>query len=234
MDEFMIGEGLGDLPGPLGDLRGRFPFGEVPTHLDILPESNREVLVIGDVEGSREFNHHQGDNSFGFQGTCGLVSCEEVLRQFGIDATEDDIVRHALMSGLCAVADDPAQCGGTTEASQAAILSNAGIPAHAESLGTLSDLTRWVQEGRGIIIEVNAGELWNNADAYDYGQANHTIVVTGVAVDPRSGEVLGYYVNDSGRAYPGDAGRFIPAELMQRMWSNTGGNAVITDVTRAG
>src|SRR5262249_43836713 len=130
--------------------------------------------------------------------------------------------------------DNPRQCGGTTELEQAAILSDAGIPAHTESLSTLSDLAKWVGEGRGIIIEVNAGELWNSPNAYDFGQANHAIVVTGAAVDPNSGEVIGFYVNDSGRAYPGDAGRFIPAELMQRMWANTGGKAVITDVTRTG
>lgn len=232
MGELPFSDGLGDKPLPSGDVGSRFPFGEVPSYLDVLPESNLEVLVIGDVTGCRELNHRQGDNPFGFQGTCGLVSCEDVLRQFGVDVNEAEVVRHALSRGLCAVSENPAQCGGTSEAWQAQILSDAGIPAHVESNGSLSDLAQWISDGRGIIIEVNAGELWNDAQAYDTGNANHAIVVAGVAVDPQTGNLVGAYVNDSGRGYPGDSGRFVSAELLQRMWVDTGGNCVITDVVR--
>jgi hypothetical protein len=233
MSEFSLSDGQGDVPSGPGDAGDRPPLLEVAAFLDVLPESNREVLVYGDVVELRELNHHQGDNPFGFRSTCGLVSCEDVLRQFGVDVTEADVVRHAARNGLCAVTDDPARSGGTTEAFQAHILNDAGIPAHFETGGSLSDLVRWVIEGRGIILEVNAGELWNSADAYGHGQANHAIVVTGTAVDPHSGEMIGFYINDSGRGYPGDSGRFISVALMQRMWSNTGANAVITDVFRS-
>jgi hypothetical protein len=232
MSEFSLSDSQGDAPGSPGDAGDRSHLVEVPAYLDVLPESNREILVYGDVIDCRELNHLQGDNPFGFQSTCGLVSCEDILRQFGVDVTEADVVRHAARNGLCVVTDDPARCGGTTEEMQAHILADAGIPAHVESGRSLSDLSRWVVEGRGIIIEVNAGELWNDADAYGHGQANHAIVVTGAAVDPRSGEMMGFFVNDSGRGYPGDSGRFVSAELMQRMWSNTGASAVITDVFR--
>lgn len=210
-----------------------FPFAEVPISYDILPESGREVVVIGDVERCRELNHKQGENPFGFEGTCGLVSCESVLRQFGIEASESDVVRHAIVSGLCEVNGRPSECGGTTEYWQAQILSDAGIASHAEFGRSISDLAGWVNQGRGVIIEVNAGELWNNANAYDGGRANHAIVLTGAAVDAQTGELSGFYVNDSGRAYPGDSGRFISVELMQRMWADCGGSAVITEHTRA-
>ncbi len=211
-----------------------FPFRENPWQLDVLPGSGREVLVVGDVDRFREFNHRQGDNPFGFLGTCGLVSCEDVLRQFGIDVSEADVVRHAAAAGLCEVSGPPEARGGTTEAWQAQILTDAGLPAHVETRGNLSDLAGWLGEGRGVIIEVNAGELWNNPAAYEGGRANHAICVTGAAVDPESAQILGFYVNDSGRAYPGDAGRFIPLDLAQRMWADAGGNAVVTDITRVG
>jgi hypothetical protein len=205
---------------------------EVPMYLDILPESGREVVVVGDPEGLRELNHRQGDNPLGFRGTCGLVSCQDVLCQFGVVVTEADVVAYAAEHGLCAISDVPAVSGGTSEASQAQLLAEMGVPAHVESGQGLSDLAAWVQEGRGIIIEVNAGELWNDPNAWDNGEPNHAVVVTGLALDPLTGQVSGFYLNDSGRGYPGDSGRFLDAHQMARAWSATGGSGVITDIVR--
>lgn len=205
---------------------------EVPAYFDILPESGREVVVIGDPESFRELNHKQGDNPFGFRGTCGLVSCEDVLRQFGVTVTEEQLVAFAALRGLCHVRDAPALCGGTSEVSQARILTEMGVPAHVEAGCGLHDLSAWVGQGRGVILEVNAGELWHNPTAWENGEANHAIVVTGVALDPTSGRVEGFYVNDSGRGYPGDSGRFVDAYVMERAWTATGGRSVLTDLVR--
>jgi hypothetical protein len=226
-----------EIPGDGGLEMGResgerFPFGEVPTYLDALPESGREIVVVGDVEGCKELNHRQGDNPYGFRGTCGLVSCEDVLRQFGVDVNEGDVVRHAITGGLCSVSDSPENSGGTTVEWQARILSDGGVPARPVAEADLSDLSGWIAEGRGIIVEVNAGELWNDPNAYDGGYANHAIVVTGVAMNPSSGELEGFFVNDSGRGFPGDSGRFVSVDLMQRAWGDTGGAAVVTDAVR--
>lgn len=211
----------------------RFPFGEIPAALDVLPESGRQVIVIGDVERSKEFNHHQGDNPYGFRGTCGLVSCEDVLRQFGINVTEAEVVRHSVHDGLCNVTDQPETSGGTTMEGQAQILTDGGVPAHPVTGAGLGDLADWVSQGRGIIAEVNAGELWDDARAYGAGYANHAIVVTGAAVDPQSGELLGFYINDSGRGFPSDSGRFVSLDLMKHCWADVGGGAVLSDTVRA-
>ncbi len=216
------GDRLADVPAPR----------EVPAYLDILPESGREVVVVGDPEGLRELNHRQGDNPLGFRGTCGLVSCEDVLRQFGLKVTEADVVMYAVGRGLCAVTDVPSSCGGTSELSQARLLTELGVPAHVEAGRGLADLAAWVQEGRGVIVEVNAGELWNDPNAWDNGEANHAVVVTGVALDPLTGQVAGFYLNDSGRGYPGDSGRFVDAHQMARAWAAPGGSGVITDLVR--
>ena len=66
---------------------------EAPSHQDVLPDG-REVIVIGDPQGDARFNHLQGDNNEGFLGTCGCVSCEDVLGQFGVT------VRRSLMRPL--------------------------------------------------------------------------------------------------------------------------------------
>lgn len=202
---------------------------DVPRHWDVLPDG-REALVIGDPEHCKDFNHPQGDNSLGYQGTCGLVSCEDVLRQFGVDVTEDDVVRYAHDHGLCSISDEPSQCGGTTELSQAQLLTDLGVPAHPEFSGSLEELASHIENGQGTIIEVNAGVLWNDANYFDTGQANHAIVVTGVARDPQTGDIQGFYINDSGRGSAEDSGRFLDAATMQNAWLDAGGSAVVTDV----
>jgi hypothetical protein len=205
--------------------------GDVPAAIDVLPDG-RTALIVGDIEGCREFNHPQGDNPFGFRGTCGLVSCEDVLRQFGFDVTEADVVRYAAENGLCNVTGDASQCGGTTFADQAQVLTDFGVPAHVKFAESSEDLAHWVESGHGVIIGVNAGILWDDAAAYDSGQANHAIVVTGLARDSTSGELLGFFVNDSGRGYSDDSGRFIETSLMDAACIDTGGGCVVSHERR--
>ena len=211
--------------GPAGDAG-------VPRYLDVLPGFGDEVLVVGDVIGCRDFNHRQGANGLGFDGTCGLVSCEDVLRQFGLDVTEDDVVRHAAANGLCNVWGKPADCGGTRPGDQARILTDAGVPAHPEYGADLHQLLGWVEEGRGVILEVNAGILWNDANAFEQGQANHAVTLTGAAVSPDTGELFGFYLNDSGRALPGDSGHFVSVDRMNDLFLRPGGLCVVTDLVK--
>ena len=203
---------------------------EVPYEIDILPDG-REAVVIGDVEGVKKFNHHQGDNPYGFRGTCGLVSCQEILNQFGLEVTEADVVDWAVKNGLCSVTDNPATSGGTTLESQARILSDFGVSAEYGSLSSLEELAQGVEEGKGIIIAVNAERLWGQPSFWS-NNPNHAIVVTGVARNPKNGKVEGIYINDSGRSYRGDSGRFIDAKLLKRCWLNQGGNYVMTHYGR--
>jgi uncharacterized protein YvpB len=201
---------------------------EVPTTLEVLPDG-RESVVTGDVVGLAEFSHPQGDNPFGFEGTCGLVSCEDVLRQFGVEVTEADVVEHAVLNGQCYVGDDPAMAGGTTPESRVALLADYQIPAHVESGQSLEDLAADVEQGSGVIISANAGYLWDDPNAFDTGQSNHAVVVTGVARDPETGQIQGFFINDSGT---GQAGQFVDATTMDMAYIQTGGMAVVTDIVR--
>lgn len=212
---------------------------DVPTHLEVLPDG-REAVVFGDVEGCKEFNHTQGDNPFGFTGTCGLVSCEGVLRQFGIEVTEADVVQYAMERGYCSYdwSWPPELCGGTSQFTQAEILEELGVPAHVEFLSSQERLADLLERGHSVIIEVNAGELWDQAGAWDGGRVNHAVVVTGTARDPSNGALLGFFVNDSGGSPPA-SGRFIPAEQMSEMWdqahdglTGAGASCVVTDGVR--
>lgn len=205
---------------------------EVPRHLERLPNGDA-VLVIGDPEHARDFNHPQGDNPFGFKGTCGLVSCEDILRQFDVAVSEADVVRHAIENGLCNTrGDNPGELGGTTISDQAQILTDLGVPASPERLDSLEDLANRIENGQGAIIEVDAGLLWNEPSAFGYGSPNHAIVVTGIGRDPETGEIVGVYINDSGRGWPEDSGRFLTTDEIDAAWLQPGGLCVTTDVVK--
>jgi|HubBroStandDraft_5_1064220.scaffolds.fasta_scaffold193930_2 hypothetical protein len=205
---------------------------DVPHYLDILPDDT-EALVFGDVERFREFNHQQGENDLGYEGTCGLVSCEDILQQFGIDVNENEVVTFAAANGLCEISFLPEESGGTTEYSQAELLTDLGVPAHAEFGDTQEQLAQYIEEGRSVLVEVNAGELWDSPADVGFGEPNHVVVVTGVARDPDSGGIEGFYINDSGRGYPSDSGRFVDSDVIHNAWEVPGGSCVITDISRS-
>jgi uncharacterized protein YvpB len=215
-----------DTPGHTGDSGY-----DVPTSLDLLPDG-QQTLVIGDVSRYAAYNHVQGDNQYGFQEDCGLCSCGDVLNQFGVNVSENDVVSHAVAKGECDVSEsDQTQDGGTTLADQAKLLSDYGVPAHAEQGQSLEDLATDVEHGHGVIVGVNAGTLWNDSTYYDNGEANHAVTVTGVARDPHTGQIDGFYVNDSG---DGQSAQFVPASTMTNAWVHAGGTAVVTDSVHTG
>jgi hypothetical protein len=204
---------------------------DVPQFRDVLHDG-RETVVIGDVEKSKDFVTKQGDNPYGFRGTCGLVSVAGVLRQFGQNVTEADVVKYAVehRPPLCNVSDNVYLSGATAPEQLAKLLGDAGVSARPEKLGSLDGLAQRVGEGRSVIIGVNAGHLWNDVQYLENGQANHAVVVTGIAKDPTTSDIQGFFVNDSGTETVG-RGKFIDANHMQNAWVSTGAQAVVTEGT---
>jgi hypothetical protein len=218
-----------DVPADIPRIRDFGTDLEVPSEVTVLPDG-RETVVIGDPEGDKRFTHAQGDNILGFEGTCGLCSCENVLRSFGLEVTETDMVFFATVRGLCTCEDpDPRMNGGTTPADRADILTRLGVPASASYGGSIEDLAGNIEQGKGVIIAVNAGVLWNDANADSGNVSNHAITVTGVARDPATGDIQGFFINDSGT---GEAGKFVDASLMREAWEKVGGSQVVTAESR--
>jgi hypothetical protein len=188
----------------------------------VVVDGGREVLVVGGPERftTYEFNHQQGDNDLGYKQDCGLMSCTDILNQFGKGASENQIVHYASDHGLCEVVPDhPESSGGTIPEWQAKILSDNGVPAHVEQT-SLEGLGDHLEHGQSVIVEVNAGVLWNDANAYGQGEANHAITVTGVVREPESGQIVGYTINDSGT---GQSGQFVDAATMNKAWQQAEG-----------
>jgi len=190
----------------------------------------RNVVVDGDVANFAEYNNQQGENDFGYEGTCGIVSVKNVLNEFGVSANEQQVVSYAVERGLCNTGageiQDARYLGGTTMAGQAEMLSELGVPSLAESGLTVDELAERITDCHGAIVELNAGVLWNQPALYDTGQANHAVTVTGVARDPETSEVIGVFINDSGQ---GVAGEFVSRDTLERAWERAGGNAVVTN-----
>jgi hypothetical protein len=219
-------------PGDVGppDLMTAALGTDVPVHLDTLPDGQPSV-TYGDVTRYADFNHQQGDNPYGFNEDCGLVSCQDVLNQFGVPVSETDVVTHAINGGECQIDPNSAfNSGGTSPSDQAQILTDYGVPAHAEMGQSTEDLAANVEQGHGTIIGVNAGVLWGDSNHYENGQANHAVTVTGVARDPSTGQIQGFYINDSG---DGKSAQCVPETVMTKAWVDTGGQCVVTDVVHA-
>jgi len=190
------------------------------------------VLQLGDTPGNDDYFHKQGENDFGYTGTCGLVSVGDIASQFGLNVDENYIVHYAVDNNLCnVVSDSPSQSGGTTMKDQELILDGIGIPSHIEQGTSLDGLGKELEEGHGVIIEVNAGKLWNNPAYLASGGFNHAVTVTGVAADPVTGHAVGIWIDDSGS---GQYDRYLSSsDPSIQDWMKMGSPAVVTDVEHA-
>lgn len=185
------------------------------------------VIQLGDVDSSKQYFHKQGDNDLGFQGDCGLASCGDIANQFGVGVSENDVVHYAVEHHLCSASGSPQQEGATTLSDMVNVLDGIGVPAHLETKNTLEGVGRELEDGHSVIIGVNAGELWNNPKFDAAGGYNHAVSLTGIALDPSSGEVKGVWIDDSGT---GAYKEYVPADNAAiEDWSGSGSPAVVTN-----
>lgn len=202
---------------------------------EVLPDGSLAV-ISGNPEIKKQFTHQQGTSTLEYitpegiplkyEGTCGIVSCEDVARQQGVHVSEDELVRFAAENNLC-VNDAPNSglLGGTTDEQRAEILDRVGIPNEIVTATSMEELAKYIENNQSAIAAVNAGSLWNDANFLWDGFANHAVVVTGVARSPQSGDILGFFINDSGA---GEAGKFVSASRFKSAWLNRGGRLNLT------
>ena len=73
--------------------------------------------------------------------------------------------------------------------------------------------------GNTAVLRVNAGILWKDVGAADFGEANHCIIIRSIALHPDSREMLGAQLLDATRK--GEL--FILSERLIGAWLCTGG-----------
>ena len=153
----------------------------------------------------------QGSAYDNFKGTCGLCSCANILRLAGVDIGEKEIIDYvANMQGgffsakLCTVDPfNPAASGGTTPKQRQQILEYFGISSSIwnvktdkngkTSIDTINDIGKWISEGRGVIVDVDAGLFYNSPKNYGKG---HAVTITSVEKN-KYGDVTAFYILDS-------------------------------------
>ena len=153
------------------------------------------------ADGSSTFNVPEStgaalDSSQGkvddFLGTCGLVSCVNVLRMANVYITEQEMVTYASTRNLCTIGESEFTNGGTTNSQRQDLLSNYGLETELRE-ATIDNIAVAVREGRGVIASVYAGQLYNgSSNMRDF----HAVTITSVTTDG-NGEIIGFHICDS-------------------------------------
>lgn len=171
------------------------------------------VFAMNDAK-LNNLQYTQGNNEKGWRMTCGIAQSANMLSRAGINETEKSMVNYCSKHNLCDQSSifNKGNNGGTSPARIATMLSNKGLPAHYDNTLDADHIANLVENGHGVIVGVNAGCLWSSygGSAYDAGQANHAISVIGTLRDEYTHEVVGFFINDTGRGQTGDQKRMIP------------------------
>jgi len=136
----------------------------------------------------------------GFQGTCGLVACANLLRLAGVNVAERDLVTYASATRrqdgsayLCRVdLLHPRGSGGTTQWDREEILTHFGMSSEFRP-ATVDNIRQAVTEGRGVIASVHAQQLYDGVASRENDL--HAVAVTSVVEG--DGQVVGVYLCDS-------------------------------------
>lgn len=191
------------------------------------------------IETGKKLDYRQGKVE-NFQGTCGLVSCVNVLRMAGVPATEADVVKYASTTfeentnsfvaslrrkTLCTTNAVPSMNGGTSAASRKKILEHFGIPSRTapQSIETIAQA---VASGHGVIASVHAETLYFKRRPIHNDL--HAITITSVQRDT-TGKILGFYVCDSNAyALGGTGATYYTAEEIEEALSERECNITTT------
>lgn len=189
----------------------------------------RSVLVYG-YPKRNELDYIQGDAVHNFLGTCALTSIANLLTQTGRPTTEAQVVRLAIDNNW-AVNDlslPEHQLGGSNVYDQQAILNSYGINNDVIQGYNELGMAHLLRAGRGIILAVDAGVLWDDG-AYAGGLAvNHVVTLTGAVFDQQTEQLLGFYIADSGRGKVSDMTRFVDVQTLRNAADVMGAYAIYT------
>jgi hypothetical protein len=186
---------------------------------ELLPEFVNDMVfnpweseqgVIGNPSGGSEWLQQSTDF------TCAVVSQQMILKDFGFDVSEAQLVYDSVSNGW--LSDQ-----GTTIEDMGELLNYYGIPTHQGLGDGIESLLSELAQGHKVIVGVDSGELWATdfpfSDWIDGGNgADHAIVVNGIDTSDPSNIMV--YVNDPGD--PVGAGRAYPLKQFMDAWDDSG------------
>ncbi len=197
------------------------------------PESGlvngESVLVYGNPKRN-ELDYMQGDAVQNYLGTCALTSIANLITQTGRPTSESQIINLAIQNNWAL--NNPSlpawQLGGSNVTQQRAILDSYGIRNDVVMGYNESGIANLVRSGRGVILGLNAGQLWGDSAYNGNGSANHAVTLTGAVYRDTDGTLMGFYIADSGRGMVSDMTRFVDIETFRNAVNVTGSYAIYT------
>lgn len=156
----------------------------------------------------------------GPQQTCGCCACATIINKAGGSATEHSTVAYAWNNHYC---DNE---GRTTAQNWASILNGNNVSSSVTNGTSLSNLASYVEQGRGVIIGVEA-----RAYAPDWYQCRggHAMVLESVIRDSETNEIIEYVVADSNGSDSQSASRRVSASRLERAFERFGSLSVCTN-----
>nr|WP_233170810.1 calcium-binding protein [Herbaspirillum sp. ASV7] len=186
------------------------------------------VLVYG-MPKSYLLDYAQGDAVPGYRGTCGDTSVANLTMLGGRPASEKEVVERAIKEHLCDTTDmSPDQRGGMMPWQELTLLKEFGFASTQQQGFDPNAVAQSIKDGKGVGLGVNAGRLWNSYSLDDM-ESDHCITVTGVACSAASGEVVGFYIADSGRELASDMSRFVTVPQLRHATDVVGADTITTD-----
>ncbi len=151
--------------------------------------------------------------------TCGIVSSEMVMKMFGLEISEAELVYEATAEGL--LTDNGMSIEGIQQ-----LLKNHGIDTHIGS-GDISDLAQELDAGHKIVIPLDSGEIWGQDSQWEdflNEGADHAVVLTGIDTDSFPPKV---FLNDPG--HPEGKAMEVVLDIFVDAWNDSGNQFIATD-----
>ena len=179
------------------------------THTGSIHDAPKVVGLPGTNGTSESVQQH-------YQDTCAVRSQELVLRDFGVQISEDSLRNEAMSKGWYTPG-----CG-TDVNSVGNLLESHGVSVHRYQNADIISLTSELAQGHKVIVGVDSGELQNHGlweeikDNLGFQQANHALLVSGIDTsDPDHVKVI---LTDPGT---GDIAKAYPIEQFVESWKDS-------------
>jgi uncharacterized Zn-binding protein involved in type VI secretion len=180
------------------------------------------TVLIGDFAAVSSMNIFPGQQNYG---NCGVQSSQQIIHQAtGDNPSEDAILKAALDGGYADDSDVDFERGSTSASDREDLLRTYRVDSHVVHNPSKEDLAEALKDNRGVIANVDAGELWND-EAYRGG--GHAVLVSEGDFNEQ-GELTHVYINDTGTGQQGQ--RIAIDEMMSAMQAREGGYEInVTD-----
>ena len=167
------------------------------------------TVLIGEFAAVGAVTVFPGQQHFN---NCGVQSSSQLVYQAtGQKLDEGGMLGIAIAGGYATDHAPNMPGGGTTAANRQALLAEFGVASEVVQNPSKEDLAQALRKNKGVVANVNAGELWNDPR---YENGGHAVVITEGDFNER-GELTHVYINDTGNNQQGR--RLSADEMLQAM-----------------